>query len=115
MAFSEALAERTRQALGRRKNVEEKKMYRDIGFLLNGNLFGSVRTQACMATMRAPRSMKSICKARMPKSRFRSTAGVGARGWNSRIGVRPWSQRAVAGSESYRGLRAVDCNRSSLS
>jgi TfoX/Sxy family transcriptional regulator of competence genes len=42
MAFSEALAERIRQRLARRKNVEEKKMFGGIGFLLNGNLLVGV-------------------------------------------------------------------------
>src|SRR5262249_36467184 len=32
-------------------------------------------TQACIAWMRASRLMKSICKARMPKSRLRSADG----------------------------------------
>src|SRR4051812_3883094 len=36
------------------------------------------RTQAFMAAMRASRRMKSICSARMPNSRLRSTAeGIG--------------------------------------
>jgi TfoX/Sxy family transcriptional regulator of competence genes len=38
MAFNETLAERIRQRLARRKNVEEKKMFGGVGFLLNGNL-----------------------------------------------------------------------------
>ena len=42
MAFSAALAERIRHALARRKNVEEKKMFGGIGFLLNGNLLVGV-------------------------------------------------------------------------
>ena len=42
MAFSEALAERIRQRLARRKNVEERKMFGGIGFLLNGNLLVGV-------------------------------------------------------------------------
>jgi TfoX/Sxy family transcriptional regulator of competence genes len=42
MAFDEALAERIRQRLARRKNVEEKKMFGGIGFLLNGNLLVGV-------------------------------------------------------------------------
>jgi TfoX/Sxy family transcriptional regulator of competence genes len=42
MAFSEALAERTRQALARRKGVEEKKMFGGVGFLLNGKLLVGV-------------------------------------------------------------------------
>jgi TfoX/Sxy family transcriptional regulator of competence genes len=42
MAFDEALAGRIRQRLARRKNVEEKKMFGGIGFLLNGNLLVGV-------------------------------------------------------------------------
>ena len=42
MAFDEALAERIRQALSRRKHVEEKKMFGGVGFLLNGNLLVGV-------------------------------------------------------------------------
>lgn len=38
MPYSETLAERIRQQLSRRKNVEEKKMFGGIGFMLNGNL-----------------------------------------------------------------------------
>jgi TfoX/Sxy family transcriptional regulator of competence genes len=42
MAFDEALAERIRQRLARRKNVEEKKMFGGVGFLFNGNLLVGV-------------------------------------------------------------------------
>jgi TfoX/Sxy family transcriptional regulator of competence genes len=42
MAFNEALAERIRQGLARRRNVEEKKMFGGIGFLLNGNMLVGV-------------------------------------------------------------------------
>ena len=42
MAFSEPLAQRIRQRLGRRKNVEEKKMFGGVGFLLNGNMLVGV-------------------------------------------------------------------------
>src|SRR5438270_5275676 len=42
MAFDETLAERIRQRLARRKNVEEKKMFGGVGFLLNGNLLVGV-------------------------------------------------------------------------
>lgn len=38
MAYSEALAARIRRRLARRRNVEEKKMFGGIGFLLNGNM-----------------------------------------------------------------------------
>jgi TfoX/Sxy family transcriptional regulator of competence genes len=42
MAFDESLAARIRQQLARRKNVEERKMFGGIGFLLNGNLLVGV-------------------------------------------------------------------------
>ena len=42
MAFYEPLAERIRQALARKKGVEEKKMFGGVGFLLNGNLLVGV-------------------------------------------------------------------------
>ena len=42
MAFDESLAARIRAALGRRKGVEEKKMFGGLGFLLNGNMLVGV-------------------------------------------------------------------------
>ena len=42
MAFDEGLAERIRQRLGRRKGIEEKKMFGGVGFLLNGNMLVGV-------------------------------------------------------------------------
>ena len=42
MAFDEALAGRIRRRLARRKNVEERRMFGGIGFLLNGNLLVGV-------------------------------------------------------------------------
>jgi len=42
MAFSEELAERIRQALARKRGVEEKKMFGGVGFLLDGNMLVGV-------------------------------------------------------------------------
>ena len=42
MAFDESLAARIRDALARKKGVEEKKMFGGIGFLLNGNMLVGV-------------------------------------------------------------------------
>jgi TfoX/Sxy family transcriptional regulator of competence genes len=42
MAYSIALAGRIRQRLARRKNVEERRMFGGVGFLLNGNLLVGV-------------------------------------------------------------------------
>src|SRR6516162_8020118 len=42
MAFDESLAARIRDALARKKNVEEKKMFGGGGFLLHGNMLVGV-------------------------------------------------------------------------
>ncbi|MCC6419625.1 MAG: TfoX/Sxy family protein [Gemmataceae bacterium] len=42
MAFDEALAERIRRGLARKKGVEEKKMFGGLGFLLHGNMLVGV-------------------------------------------------------------------------
>src|SRR5262245_56895464 len=51
MAFNEALAERNRQALARRKGIAEKKMFGGIGFLLNGNLLVGVWKDSLIASL----------------------------------------------------------------
>jgi TfoX/Sxy family transcriptional regulator of competence genes len=51
MAFDETLAARIRDALARRKNIEEKKMFGCICFFLNGNALAGVwkdRLIACL-------------------------------------------------------------------
>ena len=42
MAFDVALADRIRKQLARRKNIDERKMFGGLGFLLNGNLLVGV-------------------------------------------------------------------------
>ncbi len=42
MVFAESLADRIRDALARRKNIEEKKMFGCICFFLNGNALAGV-------------------------------------------------------------------------
>jgi TfoX/Sxy family transcriptional regulator of competence genes len=38
MAYSETLAQRIREALGKRKGVTERKMFGGLAFLVNGNM-----------------------------------------------------------------------------
>jgi len=42
MAFDEWLAARIRDALARKRGIEEKKMFGGVGFLLNGNMLVGV-------------------------------------------------------------------------
>ena len=51
MAFDEALAERIRRGLARKKGIEEKKMFGGIGFLLNGNMLVGVWKDSLMVRL----------------------------------------------------------------
>src|SRR4051794_32435695 len=51
MAFDETLAERIRQRLARRKNVEEKKMFGGVGFLLHGKMLVGVWKESLIARL----------------------------------------------------------------
>src|SRR5947209_18465310 len=51
MAFSEALAERTRQSLARKRGVEERKMFGGLCFLLHGNLLVGVWKDSLIARL----------------------------------------------------------------
>src|SRR5690349_24702437 len=51
MAFDETLAARIRDALARRKNVEERKMFGGICFLLVGNLLVGVWKDSLIARL----------------------------------------------------------------
>ena|SRR5437764_143435 len=51
MAFSEALAERIRQSLARKRGVEERKMFGGLCFLLHGNLLVGVWKDSLIARL----------------------------------------------------------------
>ncbi len=51
MAFSESLAGRIRDALARERNIEEKKMFGGICFLLNGNILVGVWKDSLIARL----------------------------------------------------------------
>lgn len=51
MAADESLAERIRDALSRRRNIEERKMFGSVCFLLNGNLLVGVWKDSLIARL----------------------------------------------------------------
>src|SRR5438128_8365341 len=51
MAFNQALVGRIREQLARRKNVEEKKMFGGVGFLLHGNMLVGVWKDSLIARL----------------------------------------------------------------
>ena len=78
MAFSEALAERIRRGLARRKNVEEKKMFGGLGFLLNGNLLVGVWKDALIVRLGPEGGDEALKEAHV--SEFNIT-GRSMKGW----------------------------------
>ena len=51
MAFDETLAARIRDALARKRGVEEKKMFGGVGFLLHGNMLVGVWKESLVARL----------------------------------------------------------------
>jgi TfoX/Sxy family transcriptional regulator of competence genes len=78
MAFNEALAERIRQRLGRRKCVEQKKMFGGVGFLLNGNLLVGVWKDSLIVRLGPDEGEEAL---REPHVRAFDITGKPMKGW----------------------------------
>src|SRR5712692_6453943 len=100
MPFRETLATRIRQHLARRKNVEEKKMFGGIGFLLNGNMLVGVWKDSLIARLGPDEGDEALLE---PHVKEFDITGRAMRGW---VLVEPggvegddqlngWIQRAV--------------------
>jgi TfoX/Sxy family transcriptional regulator of competence genes len=100
MAFSEGLAERIRQALSRRKGIEEKTMFGGIGFLLNGNMLVGVWQDSMIVRLQPERSDEALQELHV--SEFNIT-GRAMKGWvlvgpeavRESKQLNGWIQRAV--------------------
>jgi TfoX/Sxy family transcriptional regulator of competence genes len=79
MAFDESLAERIRQRLARCKNVEEKKMFGGVGFLLNGNLLVGVRKYSLLVRLDPEQGDEALKEANV--SEFKITGRGTMKGW----------------------------------
>lgn len=60
MAYSESLAARIRQILGRQRGVTEKKMFGGVGFLLNGNMCVGVWKTSLIARLGPQQSPSAL-------------------------------------------------------
>ncbi|HEY8504279.1 MAG TPA: TfoX/Sxy family protein [Gemmataceae bacterium] len=78
MAFSETLAGRIRHQLARRRNVEERKMFGGVGFLLNGNLLVGVWKDSFVARLGPEESEEAL---KEPHVREFDITGRAMRGW----------------------------------
>jgi TfoX/Sxy family transcriptional regulator of competence genes len=101
VAFNEALAQRIRQRLARRNNVEEKKMFGGIGFLLNGNLLVGVRKESLLVRLDPEESDEALQQAHVSEFRIKGRGTM--KGWvlvgleavKSDDQLSAWIQRAV--------------------
>jgi TfoX/Sxy family transcriptional regulator of competence genes len=78
MAFSESLAARIRDALARKKNVEEKKMFGGIGFLLSGNMLVGVWKDSLIVRLGPEDGDEALLE---PHVREFDITGRAMRGW----------------------------------
>jgi len=100
MAFSETLAQRIRQRLARRKNVEEKRMFGGVGFLLNGNLLVGVWKDSLCVRLGPEQAEEALPE---PHVREFDITGRPMKGWvlvepeavENDGQVKAWIQRAV--------------------
>src|SRR5712691_3577603 len=100
MAFDEALAERIRQRLARRKNVEEKKMFGGIGFLLNGNMLVGVWKDSLIVRLSEEQGEDALLE---PHVKVFDITGRAMKGWvlvapqgiEEDGQLKQWIQRAV--------------------
>ena len=100
MAFDEALAERIRHLLARRKGIEEKKMFSGIGFLLNGNLLVGVRKDSLLVRLGPEQSDEALKEAHVSEFNItgRATKGwvlVAPKGVEADDQLKGWLRRAV--------------------
>ena len=101
MAFSEELAERVRQALARRKGVEEKTMFGGIGFLLNGNLLVGVRKDSLLVRLGPEQGDEALQEAHVSEFKIggrgtmKGWVAVGLAGVQGDDQLSGWIQRAV--------------------
>jgi TfoX/Sxy family transcriptional regulator of competence genes len=101
MVFDESVAARVRKALGRRKNITERKMFGGVAFLLDGNMCcGVLRdvlvlrlgTQGASEALREPHARPMDFTGKPMKSMIY----VDPAGFSSDAALREWLRRALA-------------------
>jgi hypothetical protein len=80
MAYDETLAARIWERLSRRKNIEEKKMFGGIGFLLNGNLLVGVWKESVCVRLGPEQAQEALLEPQVKGVRHHRQAdeGLGA-------------------------------------
>jgi len=78
VAYSESLALRTRDALARKRNIEEKRMFGGVGFLMNGHILVGVWKQSLVVRLGEPQASESL---REPHVGEFDITGRAMKGW----------------------------------
>lgn len=78
MAYSQSLADRIRALLGRRRGLEEKKMFGGVGFLLGGNMLVGVWQTSLIARV-GPDTYEAALQ--LPHAREFDITGRPMKGW----------------------------------
>ena len=100
MAFDENLAARIRTALGRKKGVEEKKMFGGLCFLLHGHMLVGVWKNSLIARIGQEQAAEGMLE---PHAKQMDITGKPMKGWimvepdgvADDAEVKKWVQRAV--------------------
>ena len=100
MAFSASLAARIRDALARKKNIEEQKMFGGVGFLLNGNMLVGVWKNSLIVRLGPEASDDALQE---PHVREFDITGKAMKGWamvepegvEDDEQLKDWIQRAI--------------------
>ncbi len=78
MPFDEILAERLREKLAHRKNVQEKNMFGGLGFLLKGNMLVGIWKEALIVRLGIEEFEDALMQ---PHARKFNITGKTMRGW----------------------------------
>ncbi len=78
MPFDEILAERLREKLAHRKNVQEKNMFGGLGFLLKGNMLVGIWKEALIVRLTIEEFEDALMQ---PHARKFNITGKTMRGW----------------------------------
>lgn len=100
MPYNESLADRIRTTLARRRNIEEKKMFGGICFLLNGNMLVGVWKEFLIARLGPDQGEDALLE---PHVRKMDITGKPMKGWvmvepegvEDDGQVKDWVQRAM--------------------
>ena len=111
MAYDEALAERIRGLLKRRRGVSERKMFGGLAFLVSGNMACGVVGKELMVRVGSDAYEEALSQRHVREMDFtgrplRGMVYVAARGIRSDADLKAWVDRGVAHARSLPAKQA---------